>query len=105
MSVALFAYTPLVVQCFRIVLTPTTPSYSFSPFYILDEVDAALDATYRSSLAKLLHNMSHSGSGVQIIVSIWTHFSSICITRIKTHNSRNLLPTGNKFQARTCQHF
>ena len=37
-----------------------------APFYIFDEVDSALDAVYRSSLAKLIASSAHGDDGVQV---------------------------------------
>ena len=51
-----------------------------APFYVFDEIDAALDDVYRDSIASLIHKISHgSGKAIQFIVTTFhSELISVC---------------------------
>jgi recombinational DNA repair ATPase RecF len=58
-----------------------------SPFYLFDEIDAALDGVHRANVATMIHNQAHQDHPSQFIT---TTFSAEQIASVTLHLPRTL---------------
>lgn len=73
-----------------------------APFYLFDEIDANLDAQYRTAVAQMLKNISEKGEGGQFICTTFrpevVHVAEKCYG-VAYSNKTSSIDVVNKEQA------